>query len=344
MSTIEGAMSMQRPGRFGLSLPNRAVLFGAITVEQMLAMTELAEESGLFDSVWVGDSLLAKPRLESITLLALLAGRTRRLLLGPACMASFPLRQPLVLAQQWASLDLMSGGRTIMVPCIGSATPGAGGEFEREYAAFEIDPRTRMRRMEEGIAILRRLWSEDHVTHRGEFYRFDDLTLEPKPVQRPHPPIWIASSPSLSTRPELVERALRRVARLGDGWMADIATAERFGELAAQVAAYAADEGRSAEAIQTSVHHMVNIDDDPEAAYDEAKQFLDRYYATETTPERMEAWVSYGPPEQVAEKLAGYFRAGAATMILRFASWDPMRQIARAVRDVLPRVQAAESR
>jgi alkanesulfonate monooxygenase SsuD/methylene tetrahydromethanopterin reductase-like flavin-dependent oxidoreductase (luciferase family) len=331
-------MSERRPGPFGLSLPNRGVLFGAITVEQMLTMTEVAEASGYFDSVWVGDSVLAKPRLESVALLATLAGRTRRVLLGPACMASFPLRQPLLFAQQWASLDVISGGRTILVPCIGSATPGAGGEFHAEYAALGVDPKTRVGRLEEGIAILRRLWTEDHVSHHGEYYRFDDVTLEPKPEQKPCPPIWLASSPSLSARPHLAERAFRRVARLGDGWMADIGSAAEYRAWWEQLAAYTREEGRDPAALHAAVHHMVNIDDEPERAYAEAKQFLDYYYTTNTTPERMEAWVSYGPPEVVARKLGGYFAAGARTLVLRFASWEPLVQIERAVRDVLPRV------
>ncbi len=334
-------MSDRRPGPFGLSLPNRGVLFGAITVEQMLAMTELAEASGQFDSVWVGDSVLAKPRLESVALLAALAGRTRRVLLGPACMASFPLRQPLLFAQQWASLDVIAGGRTILVPCIGSATPGAGGEFQREYAALGVDPATRVGRLEEGIAILRRLWTEDHVTHHGQYYHFDDVTLEPKPAQQPCPPIWLASSPSLSARPHLVERGLRRVARLADGWMADIGSAAQYRVWWEQLGAYTRDAGRDPADLHTAVHHMVNVDDDAARAYAEAKQFLDHYYTTNTTPARMEAWVSYGPPEVVARKLGEYLAAGARTLILRFASWDPLVQIERAIRDVLPLVPIA---
>ncbi|MBI4491848.1 MAG: LLM class flavin-dependent oxidoreductase [Chloroflexi bacterium] len=330
---------MQRPGPFGLSLPNRAVLFGAITVEQMIHMAEVAEQTGAFDSVWVGDSVLAKPRLESVATLAALAVRTRRMLLGTACMASFPLRHALLFAQQWASLDVISNGRTILVPCIGSGTPGAGGEFYHEYAAFGVDPQTRMARLEEGVTILRRLWTEEQVTHRGAFYVFENVTLQPRPVQKPCPPIWIASSPSLSARPHLVERAFRRVARLGDGWMADIASAAHFQTWWSQIAGYVREAGRDPDDLDTAVHHMVNINDDADKAYAEAKQFLDLYYTTDTTPERMQTWVSYGPPEAVARKISAYFAAGARTMILRFASWEPVVQIERAVRDVLPRVQ-----
>src|SRR5215208_2646089 len=133
--------------RFGLTLPNRGVIIGATTVDEMLTLAERAEATG-WDSVWVGDSVFAKPRLDAIVLLGALAARTRRVRLGPACMASTPLRNALILAYQWASLDFMSNGRSIFVACQGQ--PGAGGgAFEPEFEAFNIDPASRMRRMEE---------------------------------------------------------------------------------------------------------------------------------------------------------------------------------------------------
>src|SRR4051794_29647807 len=101
--------------KFGLTLPNRGVLIGITTVEEMLQMAEIADQSELFQSVWVGDSLFGKPRLESMMILAALASRTKKVRLGPACMASFPLRDPVLLAYQWASLDLISEGRTVLI-------------------------------------------------------------------------------------------------------------------------------------------------------------------------------------------------------------------------------------
>src|SRR5579872_5677749 len=100
--------------KIGLTLPNRGVLFGVTTAAQMLEMAEIADRSEQFQSVWVGDSLFGKPRMESIALLSGIAARTKRVRLGPACMASFPLRDPVLLAYQWASLDLLSEGRTVL--------------------------------------------------------------------------------------------------------------------------------------------------------------------------------------------------------------------------------------
>jgi len=171
---------------FGLTLANRGVLLGVNTPKQLLELSERAEESGQFDSIWVGDSLFAKPRLDALTLLSAIAGCTRRLRLGPGCLASFPLRNPLVFAYEWASLDCISEGRTALIVCAGG---GSAGDWEAEARALGVQVRERQRRLEEHVTILRRLWSEDHVTHQGRFWDFRDLTLEPKPVRKPCPPI-----------------------------------------------------------------------------------------------------------------------------------------------------------
>src|SRR5512133_911681 len=122
--------------KIGLTLPNRGVLFGVTTPEQMLQMAEIADHSEAFQSVWVGDSLLGKPRMESIALLAGVAARTKRVRLGPACMASFVLRDPVLLAYQWASLDLLASGRTVLVTCTG-IVPQEGGRIEGELYGLQ---------------------------------------------------------------------------------------------------------------------------------------------------------------------------------------------------------------
>src|SRR5215469_18634241 len=161
--------------RFGLTLPNRGVIIGATTVDEMLTMAEWAESAG-WDSVWVGDSILAKPRLDAIVLLGALAARTKRVRLGPACFASTPLRNPLILAYQWASLDFMSNGRTVFVACQGQPEAG-GGAFEHEFKALRVEPQSRMRRMEEAIEIMRLTSSREHVDYDGKYSQFRDVTV-----------------------------------------------------------------------------------------------------------------------------------------------------------------------
>jgi alkanesulfonate monooxygenase SsuD/methylene tetrahydromethanopterin reductase-like flavin-dependent oxidoreductase (luciferase family) len=170
--------------RFGITLANRGVLLGLATVKDLLSLTDAIEACPLLDSIWVGDALFVDRRLDAIILLAAVAGRTERVFLGPACMGSFALRDPRVFAYEWASLDVLSGGRTILSVCAGG---GAGGIWEAESEAMGIPPPERRRRMLENIAALRHWWTTDETAFEGQFLRFAGITLEPKPVQSPGP-------------------------------------------------------------------------------------------------------------------------------------------------------------
>src|ERR1051325_7326616 len=170
------------PVKCGLSLPNRGVLFGLTDIDTILNAAVLAENSGIFESVWFGDSLIHKPRLDSIVMLSAAATRTQNVRLGVICMASFPVRHPVLLAIQWASLDQLSKGRTILGVCI-------GGGHEGELRAFGVQKNERIGRMTEGIKLLRQIWSDNEVDHSGKFYRLEGFRIVPKPAQKPCP-IW----------------------------------------------------------------------------------------------------------------------------------------------------------
>src|SRR5262245_25762819 len=331
-----------RAPRFGLSLPNRGVLFGATSVDELLALSVEAEDSGAFDSIWVGDSLFAKPLLESLALLSAIAARTRRARLGTCCLSTFPLRNPIFLASQWAALDLVSHGRMILGACIGGSLPRE--KAEAEFAPFDVKLADRGPRLEEGIAILRRLWTEDHVTHEGRFYRFRDLTLEPKPVQKPAPPIWIATNPKPElARPHIIDRALRRVGLMADGWMTDNTPVARFRDRWDSIRRVAQEAGRPTETMESALHLMVNVNDDRSAAFEESVKFLHTYYSPAMTREYVDSWLAYGPPAAVVAKIRGYVDAGCTTPILRFASWDQKGQLTRALAEVMPATFASSS-
>src|SRR6266508_3573751 len=181
-------------------------------------LTVAAEGSGVFDTVWVGDSLLAEPRLESVTLLSTLAGVTARVRLGVGCMATFIHRHPVLLAHQWASLDVLSGGRAWLAVCLGGPDEASAAQA-LEHNVMSIPSAERVGRLEEGIAVLRTLFGGKNVSHQGRFYAFAGVTLEPRPVQQPCP-IWIASNPTgltwkggSSASAAVVERSFRRIAR-----------------------------------------------------------------------------------------------------------------------------------
>ena len=329
---------LAQPGAIGLSLPNRGVLFGAITVEDVLWMSEAADVSDAFGSVWVGDSILALPRLEALTTLAAIAARTRRVALGTACMASMPLRHPIQLAHQWASLDVISGGRMILGACMGSS-PSVSEPHRLEYEAFGYESKSRPRRMEEAIEALRALWTSESACMAGRYVQFRDVNLRPKPVQQPCPPIWIASNPSsFGSAPDVASRALRRVAEMADGWLMDVVDPAVFRDQLAVVQEHMRAAGRSGQ-MPTAVHHMVNIQDDQAAAYHEAGRFLKTYYHFDFIDQWMTKWVTAGPAEACAERIQSYFEAGVGTMILRFASWDQRGQLERCMADVLPRLR-----
>ncbi len=319
--------------RFGLTLPNRGVIIGATTVAEMLEMAEWADTSG-WDSVWVGDSIFAKPRLDAMVLLGALAARTKRVRLGPACFASTPLRDALILAYQWASLDFMSNGRTVFVACQGQPEPG-GGAFDKEFAALRVEPSSRMRRMEEAIEIMRLTSSREHVDYDGKYNKFRDITVLPRPIQQPIP-IWVVSNPN-TTQVANVTTGYRRVARLGDGWMTTGKTPGELRDSLAKIRGFAHEMGRELPAgFEVCVYYNINVNEDREAALAESKRFLDDYYTVNYTREYLERWCALGSPAQCIANLKSFIDAGATTITLRLTGYDQKKQFKRVTEEVLP--------
>jgi alkanesulfonate monooxygenase SsuD/methylene tetrahydromethanopterin reductase-like flavin-dependent oxidoreductase (luciferase family) len=317
---------------FGFTLPQRGVFFGAITVDQMLGMARDVDANPLFDSVWVGDSLLAKPRPDSLTLLGALAAATRRVTLGVGCMASFPVRDPVIFAYQWATLDLLSNGRMLLAACTGIV---AGGASAREGALWGVADRERASRLVENIDICRRLWSEENVAFTGRFRSLEGVTVEPRPVQQPCP-IWIASNPRpVGLKPEVVDSALRRVAQKADGWMTVELFPKMFAANWAKVCAFLKDEGRDPERFPNMLYHNININPDRQSGLEESKRFLDRYYGPVFTPAMVEAWTVAGAPARCVDDLRRIIDQGVRSITLRITGWQQAEQYQRLVGDVL---------
>ncbi len=322
--------------KFGLSLSNRAVLFGRASLDDLLEAAQLAEASGYFHGIWVGDNLLSKPRVEAIVTLSAIAARTQRVTLGTICLASFPLRDPILLAIQWASLDILSHGRTVLSVCNGGSAQD-GPQFAHELEVMGVKSRERVGRLVEGITVLRRLWSEERVTHRGKYYQFADVELLPKPVQQPVP-ILLAVNPKAGHVDEAaVDRILHRVAAYADGWQTDATPVETFHRRFTAIAEYAARQGRDPSRLDSCLHLMVNINNDRERAFKEAETFLTSYYGVgAVSRERTELWLAYGPPDAVIEKVQAYIDAGCTTPVLRFVAPDLKQQLHRCIEEVLP--------
>jgi alkanesulfonate monooxygenase SsuD/methylene tetrahydromethanopterin reductase-like flavin-dependent oxidoreductase (luciferase family) len=326
---------------FGLILANRAVVLGAIQARDLVDLTVDAERSGAFDAVWVGDSLLAKPRLESVTLLSALAGVTAKVRLAVGCMATFVHRHPVMLAHQWASLDVLSGGRAWLAVCLGGPSE-ANAAQAAEHAVMGVASAERVGRLEEGIVVLRKLFHEKNVSHHGRFYAFDGVTLQPAPVQNPCP-IWIASNPTgltwkggASASEAVVERSLRRVARFADGWMTNKLSPSEFRQQWARITAMAREEGRDPARLGSALYHNININEERAKALEESKAFLDTYYTANFSAKFVEQWTVAGSPKQCVEELRAYFAAGVGHMALRLTSWDQQGQFKRFLAGVAP--------
>jgi alkanesulfonate monooxygenase SsuD/methylene tetrahydromethanopterin reductase-like flavin-dependent oxidoreductase (luciferase family) len=321
---------------FGYTLPQRGVFFGITTPDRMIERAREVDSLDLFDSLWVGDSLFAKPRPDSLTLLGGLATATRRVTLGVGCMASFPVRDPIVFAYQWASLDQLSAGRMLLAACTGIV---AGGASAREGAHWGVADRDRPARLSENIDICRKLWSEEHVTFAGKFHSFEDVTVVPRPLQRPCP-IWIASNPRpMPDRPDLVDTALRRVAQKADGWMSVQLFPGMFAASWSKIRGFLHEAGRDPDAFPNMAYHNINIAADRQAALEESQRFLDQYYGPVFSPPMVEVWTAAGTPEQCAEHLRQLARDGAQRITLRITSWQQDEQYRRLVDEVLPRAR-----
>jgi len=182
------------------------------------------EEHG-FDSLWLSERLTGDAP-DPLVALAYAAGRTRSLKLGTGVLV-VPGRNPVVLAKEMSSLDRLSGGR--FLPAVGLGTPTPA-----EHRAFGVDRKERAAWFDEAIGLMRRLWTEDHVTHDGARFHVEDVTLRPKPVQQPID-VWLGGqAPS----------ELRRVGRLGDGWLPSFCTVDDVARGWETITATAAEHDR----------------------------------------------------------------------------------------------------
>src|SRR5919201_1374497 len=224
--------------RLGILIPTRGVVMQSARrppVEECWAMAREADRAGL-DAVWVGDSVVAKPRLEALTTLAYLAGITERVRLGTAVLLP-ALRQPVILAQLIANVDQISRGRLVLGLGVGWSLPSA----ELEWAACGMDHRRRVGRLEEQIALWRALWRGEPLTLEGHGFALRDHAIGPLPWLPSGPPILITAG----NRGEIYPAQLERFARLGDGIITTYLYPEECVSLRRRAEAALAAHGRS---------------------------------------------------------------------------------------------------
>ena len=326
--------------QFGLRLPSYALGPATASLQEMGTYLRHAEDLG-FDSAMLIDHLLIAPPayrvawLEPVSLLSALAGVTRTIRLGTLVLV-LPFRDPVAFAKEWATLDQLSGGRSIL---------GVGvGWNKEEFAALRIPIQERGRRMNEMLEAITALWAGDDVSYQGTYYQFEHLTIEPKPAQKPHPPIWIGGGTQPSEKiygqgVDTIQPVLRRIAKYASTWVPhSSATAEMVAGDWANIRGYMVENGRNPDdmrRVYSNFVHILKPGEKPESA---AAKF--RVYSGMDLGYWQEFYL-LGEAEAVAERIRGKIAAlgGVDHLILNPLDWDPAAIEVLAER-VLPLVAA----
>jgi alkanesulfonate monooxygenase SsuD/methylene tetrahydromethanopterin reductase-like flavin-dependent oxidoreductase (luciferase family) len=326
--------------RFGLFLNNRgAVIDGErYTLASLLALAARAEELG-FDFVAVGDSVLAKPRFAPIPTLAAVAAVTTRIELTTGVLQPH-LRPPVQLAQEWATLDALSGGRTSLGVGLGS---GSRDLVAAELSLAGLSHRSRSAAFEESISALRALWSgSGPVTFPGRFWNLTDVNPGYRPVRPGGVPILIACGtyvpagvgPNDIVSPDAAGAVIGpvgRVARLGDGWISGILRPEEWAVLWARLrdAGEAAGRDLAAKTFERRFSTYIHVGNDRGAARWEGRQFMETYYKLRLDDATLDRWLIHGSAADCAARLSELIDAGVNSFQFVLASADQMTQLER---------------
>ncbi len=290
-------------------------------IDELVALVELVDRSG-YDSLWVGDHVsFAVPILDPLLQLAQAAVVSRRLTLGTSVYL-LPLRHPAPVAKQVATLDHLTEGRLIF-------GVGVGGEFPKEYEVCGVPHNERGARLAEGVAVLRKLWTGEKASHDGRFYGpFTDVPMRPPPRQPGGPPLWFAGR---------TDAALRRVGRIGDGYLSYVVTPDMYRAALGKIEDAATQANRQLGAFGSGHLLFARLDDFYEQALDRATETLSVRYAMDFRKPAIR-YCALGTAQQVAERIREFHAAGVRHVILDLLGPYEQRnaQIAQFAAEVMP--------
>lgn len=300
-------------GKIGLCFVNPAP---QIQPNYAVTVAKKCEEMGLH-SFWIIDRI-AYDNLEPLTVLAAAAAVTQKVRLGTSVLLP-ATRPPALLAKTIATLDLISGGRV---------TVGVGfGSRENDFSAVEVPFKARGGRAVEAISLMKRLWAEDNVTHKGRFYQVENLTIGPRPIQKPHPPIWTGGS---------AEVALKRAGTFANGYICGSSAIPELQSVWEKVANYAKAAGRNPNEIEKAALTFTAINDNKAKAVDALAAYVTRYYGRLRGD--VENTFPVGSAAACAERIMFFFSKGLDTLIIGLADPDP-KQLDLFGEKVLPLVK-----
>ena len=280
-----------------------------------------AEELG-FHSLWVQEQIIGKtPSMEPISLLCYVAAVTERVRLGTAVVIA-TTRNPVHLAKEFGTLDQMSGGRLIVGLALGGRRrhyPLLGGPSER-----------RVRHFVESLEVMKALWTQPEASYEGRFWRLDGVTMEPKPIQKPHPPVWFGGR-----HPDGLCRAVRH----GDGWMgAGGTTVEEFKEHVRIVREALVQAGRDPASFPIAKRVYLAVDDNADRAERRLREWFGPRYGSEDLGSRVSIW---GSVPRCIEGLQQVVDAGAQMLMLN-PVFDDIDHLEVLSKDVIPHLHLPE--
>ena len=261
------------------------------------AYSRRVEELG-YDSIWVTENISSgAPSLECFTALSFMAANTSKLMLGPSVML-LPLRNPVLVAQTVASLDILSGGRVVLGVGIGEDTP--------DHAVFGGNARERASRSDEALEVIKRLWTEDSVTFHGKHYDMDDYRLVPRPVQKPHPRIHVGGGAAT---------VVRRAGRFADSLIPVSKTPVEARAMFESAEQTARESGRDASAMTRVMHLFLCFADNAETAASVASGVFTRRYNSETNVPA-DAPHLLGVPDRMRDTLQSFIDVGVTEFVM----------------------------
>ena len=345
----------------GVSVNNVTGISGKSYAVGDLLHAAVEAEAMQFDAIWVHDAPLGRrtlAALDPVTVLAAVAAQTKTLRLGTGILTP-QLRNPVSLAQQWATLFALSEGRAIMGVGSGAGTPTL---LKREFEALAVlrhdstlDParlyEKRGALFDESLDVMRRLWAEDKFSYSGTFFRFDEVTLgEARPAAMP--PVLVAAGIYFPLQPgapvhhgwtekhagTFVLGPYKRVAAYGDGWMTVHLKPEEYDLHWAKIQAHS-DAAYGGKPVAKAFNCFVNVDPDPVKARQAVKDHLEDFHGPPIWDDVVERWAVAGPPEQIAARLQEYIDRGVRIFQLVIGSPHQLDQMRLIADRVLPLIR-----
>lgn len=295
-----------------------------ITSEEVLAAAKKAEAAGI-DGLFAGDHVTFYGNgNDGLVNLAAVATVTERVKLMTSVYL-LALRHPTPVALQCAMIDQLSNGRLIL-------GVGIGGEDKNEWLACGVDPRTRARRTDEALEILRSLWTQEETTFDGKYFQLENVRMQPKPMRDDGIPIHIGGRS---------DAALRRTARFGDAWTAIWVSARRMREAREKIDEWAPREGRDPGKIGLGLQLWHSVDDDPAEGRRRLSKRMEGFY--QVPYENFEKYCPYGKPDEIAEFLGPYLEAGLdhVNLLAVQPNQEAVVEAASSVKEALAKVVGA---